>query len=364
MKIVALHQHQTSDWPELGTDALAPGLNVFYGPAASGKTTLADLATHALYGRRFVAPAAADGALAPQGEVVVDDRGWQFRLRRSHDEAAGERLTVSALDQTAVDQYTVRQLVAGLSPALLRPLYAVNFSESPQLEWLTSSAFTHEFRAARWRLKWAPHTIQAELRPVYARVRALEAEMAALVQGLSSEAARNAALERRRARARKRRASYFLSQLTGGELVELQLGAPHREPRVLTLLGESLAVDSLWSTQRDQVYLSRCLALVAALGRRGVRLPLVLDEPFTRLDARASAALVKVLDEFAAHGYQVLVFTAQQEATERSAELGACVQEMDTLRGIRAAAAGPKVETPPPRVRRRVRPHREQREAG
>ena len=44
MQIDALSLHSTSGWPELGTDALAPGLNVFHGPSASGKTTVADLA--------------------------------------------------------------------------------------------------------------------------------------------------------------------------------------------------------------------------------------------------------------------------------------------------------------------------------
>ena len=115
MKIATLAIHATNGWPELGTDALAPGLNVFHGPSSSGKTTLADLATHALYGRRF-ASGLPDGehTATPHGEVVVDNRGKNYRLRRSHDAAAGERLTVAALDQSAVDQETVRKLVACL----------------------------------------------------------------------------------------------------------------------------------------------------------------------------------------------------------------------------------------------------------
>ena len=126
MRIAALALHATTGWPELGTDALAPGLNLFHGPAVSGKTTVADLVTHALYGRRFVAPPSAEGLAAPQGEVIVEDRGRQFRLRRSHDETTGERLSVAALDHAAVDHDTVRQLVADLSPLLLRPLLAVS----------------------------------------------------------------------------------------------------------------------------------------------------------------------------------------------------------------------------------------------
>jgi recombinational DNA repair ATPase RecF len=365
MRIAALALHANDGWPELGTDALAPGLNVFHGPAASGKTTVADLVTHVLYGRRFVAPPSAESFAAPQGEVIVEDRDRQFRLRRSHDETAGERLTVAALDRVAVDQDTVRQLVACLSPSLLRPLFAVSFRETPRLDWLMSPEFSHEFRTALWRLRWAPPTVQAELRPIYARLRALETEVAALVRGLGSDESRAAAAAKTRARTRKHRASHFLAQLTDGELLRLRLGGGS-EARVVTRAGDSLAVESLWSTQRDQVYLSLCLALVSALGRHGARLPLVLDEPFARLDAKSSAALVDVLGHFSARGHQVLVFTAQQEATERCAALGATVHEMQALRGECVVEAKPQAaEVATRRVRRRARSTREQqREAG
>lgn len=367
MKISALALHATSAGPELGTDALAPGLNVFYGPAGTGKTTVADLVTHAIYGRRIVSEPSAGEAFAPQGEIVVEDRGRQFRLRRSRDEAAGDRLTVAALDHSAVDQDTVQQLVACLSPLLLRPLFAVSFHESPRLESLLSPEFSREFRAALWRLKWAPPTVQAELRPIYARLRALETEVAKLVRGLGSEESRAAAEGKTRSRTRKRRASHFLAQLTDGELLELRLGdGDQRETRVVTWDGDSLAVESLWSTQRDQVYLSLCLALVSRLGRLGARLPLVLDEPFARLDARSSAALVEALDEFSGRGHQVLVFTAEREAVERFAALGAAVHEMQSLHRECAVEAKTQAEdAPAPRIRRRVRPTRmERREAG
>jgi energy-coupling factor transporter ATP-binding protein EcfA2 len=366
MRIATLALHANHDWPELGTDALAPGLNVIHGPSASGKTTLADLVTHALYGRRFVAAATAEQAVAPQGEIVLENRGRQFRLRRSHDEAAGERLTVAALDHSAVDEDTVRQLVACLSPSLLRPLCAVSFRETPRLDWLLSPEFSHEFRAALWRLKWAPPTVQAELRPLYARLRALETEVATLVRGLGSDESRAAAANQTRARTRNRRASHFLARLTEGELVRLQLGDATGVAQVVTKSGDLLSVDALWSTQRDQVYLSLCLALISALGRHGARLPLVLDEPFARMDARSSAAMVDVLHAFAARGQQVLVFTAEREAAERCASLGANVVDMQSLRSEHMANNMPQAaEVATRQVRRRVKPTRlKHREAG
>lgn len=372
MRIAEISLHSASDWPDVGTDALSPGLNVFHGPSASGKSTVADLVTHTIYGRRSI-PESAQAA-APQGEVIVEHRDRRYRLRRSHDETAGERLTVAALDQSPVDQDTVRQLVACLSPALLRPLFAVSFRESPRLDWLLSAEFSRDFRAALWQLKWAPPTVEPELQPIYARLRALETQVQSLARGLQSHAQLAAAEAKTRVRTRGRRASHFLALLTDGELLRLRLGENGRA-RVITRDGDMLAVESLWSTQRDLVYLSLCFALVSSLRRHGVRLPIVLDEPFVRLDARTAAALVDVLDVLASRGHQVLVFTGRQEVVERFAEIGVLVREMSQLHGHHPlASAKPQAEAeagqqvhhaPVRRLRRRVKTTRvERREAG
>lgn len=372
MRIAALSLHATSDWPEMGTDALTPGLHVFHGPSASGKSTVADLATHAIYGRRLVPEAAQ--ATAPEGEVIVEHRNRRYRLRRSHDETAGERLTVSALDQSAVDQDTVRQLVACLSPALLRPLFAMSFREPARLDWVLSGEFAQEFRAALWQLKWAPPTVEAELRPLYARLRALETQVGELVRRMDGPLESEAKAIRARTCTRARRASHFLALLTDGELVRLRLGRGGKAC-VITHDGNALAVESLWSTQKDLIYMSLCFALISSLRRHGVRLPVVLDEPFARLDARTAAALVDVLDGLATRGHQVLVFTGRQEAARRFAEIGARVHEMAELQGVRpVTAAQPQAvvesvpeerDMPVRRLRRRVKTTRvERREAG
>jgi energy-coupling factor transporter ATP-binding protein EcfA2 len=371
MKITSLALHSKDGWPTLDTDVLAAGLNVFHGPSASGKSTLADLATHSIYGRRFAAEHAHE--TAPEGDVIVEHRGRKLRLRRSHDESAGERLTVSALDRSPVDQDTVRQLVACLSPTLLRPLFAVDFRESPRLDWLLSPKFAQEFRDALWQLKWAPPTVETNLRPIYARMRSLESKVSKLARGLETPAEQAAAVAENQVRTHRYRASHFLALLTDGELVQLRLGHSGRA-QVISRHGDSLAVESLWSTQRDLVYLSLCFALSSSLRRHGVRLPLVLDEPFARLDARTSAALVDVLDTLTTRGHQVLVFTGRREVVRRFAEIGAVVRELAELRGVRAvAAAKPQAEVaseretepaPVQRLRRVKRTRTKHREAG
>jgi hypothetical protein len=127
-------------------------------------------------------------------------------------------------------------------------------------------------------------------------------------------------------------ASDFLAQLTNGEIRRLMLFNQGRNAVVVNQQGETVALDLLTAAQRDQVYLSLCFALLTSASRNGVWLPLVLDEPFTRLDARATAALAAVLEAFSRQGHQILVFTQQTEAAGRLASVGAEMCDMMDLR--------------------------------
>jgi uncharacterized protein YhaN len=131
------------------------------------------------------------------------------------------------------------------------------------------------------------------------------------------------------------RASDFLAKLTDGRLVRLQLVEQGRGVNVWTRDGTVLSLESLSAAERDQVYLSFSLALVAAVELQSVRLPMLLDEPFLRLDAPATAALAAVLDDFGRHGQQLLVFTGQREAADRLASLGAPVFDIQDLRQLK-----------------------------
>jgi hypothetical protein len=127
-------------------------------------------------------------------------------------------------------------------------------------------------------------------------------------------------------------ASDFLAQLTNGEIRRLMLFNQGRNAVAVDQRGETVALDLLTGAQRDQVYLSLCLALLTAASRHGVWLPLVLDDPFERLDARATAALAAVLEGFSRQGHQVLLFTQRKDAAERLAAVGAEMCDMLELR--------------------------------
>jgi DNA repair exonuclease SbcCD ATPase subunit len=127
-------------------------------------------------------------------------------------------------------------------------------------------------------------------------------------------------------------ASDYLAQLTSGDLRRVMLFNQGRNAVVVDGRGESIALDLLSGAQRDQVYLSVCLSLLTAASRHGVWLPLVLDDPFERLDSRATAAMAAVLEGFARQGHQVVLFTQRTDAAERLAAVGAEMRDMIDLR--------------------------------
>ena len=131
MRITALALDANRGWPGLRSETLAPGLNVFHGPAGSGKTTLVDLIAHALFGRRLCDARGAAPTRSAEGELLVESGGRDFRLRRYFDATGQDRLTVAAIDGSDVDRSTVRQFLGGLSPAMAAPVFVPSaFGES------------------------------------------------------------------------------------------------------------------------------------------------------------------------------------------------------------------------------------------
>jgi len=625
MRIAAINQHGVAGWPTLELDSISAGLNTIYGPARTGKTAMADLVGHALFGKAPATVSVAGLGIVPTGDIIVESDAGRYRVRRQLDDSGHTRLTVAALDESPVDRTTVRRLVGGLSPTVLGALCAVSFQQPLDVSRLLSAEFASGWQKlfggavatntrriselasrrdtlaqelesrisserllskeldTRWResdqlvrqgdqesthldhrlkaveaslaetdarlryrrlelnveLQWHANELQdipednsheqvTRLRAVLAELAQREAtvrgrlaqvestpnsinalneqrtwlavarqlaadlggEVSRLARATASQqcvcrdahprlrpiaetiqrqlgvleklfdeqhqstrsrehahelehlvrsqaelrrhldhlinrsqtqiAARRGAasaslagghdngvtacfsaadaeqlesrrleLEQERFRLEERlrsherklrevrserevldrqrasllsarsidhvqrelatvqqkleqaahgeqqagegavsgegsaRASDFLAQLTDGRLVQLVLIDGGRRACVLSHAGVTAPVDSLSPAERGQVYLSLCLALLSAASRQSVWLPLVLDEPFTRLDARGTAALAAVLSDFCRQGHQVIVFTGEQAGTERMAAVGA-----------------------------------------
>ncbi len=77
------------------------------------------------------------------------------------------------------------------------------------------------------------------------------------------------------------------------------------ELRIDDLDGRSLRVEMLSSGTREQLFLALRLALADAFARRGIELPLVLDDVLVNFDVIRSRAAALVLRDFAKRGHQV-----------------------------------------------------------
>jgi hypothetical protein len=156
MKVTQIRLAGQAAWPHLTLSALTPELNVLYGPAHSGKSTVAHLAAHLLYGktdgawRRELRTSGVQQSTPPmcEGSIDVDGLQGHFVLRRHRDGSPHGRLTVAASNGAAVDSRTIRTLLGGLSPTLAAELYAIDFAEAPQARTLLDGEFARQFTLA------------------------------------------------------------------------------------------------------------------------------------------------------------------------------------------------------------------------
>jgi uncharacterized protein YhaN len=111
-------------------------------------------------------------------------------------------------------------------------------------------------------------------------------------------------------------ASRYFATLTEGQYVRIWTPLTDMSLRVDLATGESLALDVLSSGTREAVFLSLRLALVADFTRRGIMLPLILDDVLVNFDRRRAHAAAQVLCDFAQHGHQVLLFTCHEHIVE------------------------------------------------
>ncbi len=107
-------------------------------------------------------------------------------------------------------------------------------------------------------------------------------------------------------------ASIYLSRLTDNKYTRIWTPLGKNELRVDNAEGQPMSLDVLSRGTREAIFLSLRLALVAAYGRRGVNLPMILDDVLVNLDAKRAEATVKLLCDFAKEGRQLLFFTCHE----------------------------------------------------
>jgi energy-coupling factor transporter ATP-binding protein EcfA2 len=150
MRIAQLSLAGRGAWPDLHIEQLQPQLNVFFGKPGAGKSTIAQLANHLLYGKAQSTWRQQFGLTVPllEGHLVVDSSLGSFALRRHLNADRTSRLTVAGIGNSSVDSHTVQKLLGELSPHVLAQLMAVDFAEAPSVEWLLSKDFSQELAKA------------------------------------------------------------------------------------------------------------------------------------------------------------------------------------------------------------------------
>jgi uncharacterized protein YhaN len=118
-----------------------------------------------------------------------------------------------------------------------------------------------------------------------------------------------------------REASKYMSQLTAGKYTRIWTPLANDILLVDTPEGKSLPVEVLSRGTREQLFVSLRLALVSAYARRGIHLPMILDDVFVNFDAGRTKTAVSVLRDFAKQGHQLLVFTCHEHVWRMFADV-------------------------------------------
>ena len=201
------------------------------------------------------------------------------------------------------------------------------------------------------------NAVEQRLNDALERWRAL-AVTGSVLQSLKEE------YERNRQPEALQEASEYLRRLTGGRYS--RVWTPWGEDVLLVddEASQSLGVERLSRGTREQLFLSLRLAIASLYARRGVAMPLVLDDVLVNFDAERSGRAAEVLRDFAAAGHQLLVFTCHEHIARLFKSLDVSVRRLPS-RGDASESLDlpeptePQVELPPaepaPPKKRRAR---------
>jgi hypothetical protein len=153
-------------------------------------------------------------------------------------------------------------------------------------------------------------------------------------------------------------ASGYLQRMTEGRYARVWTPLGEDTLLVEDQQGISRPVEQLSRGTREQLFLSLRLALANCYARRGVQMPIILDDVLVNFDGRRAKAAATVLRDFAAAGHQVLVFTCHEHIMKLFQSLRVPVINLpDREEPAAAVIEAPKAE--PPKRKRKAKPQPE-----
>lgn len=123
-----------------------------------------------------------------------------------------------------------------------------------------------------------------------------------------------------------REASGFLAQLTDGKYTRIWTPLGTNCLNIDASEGGSLRLEVLSRGTREAVFIALRLSLAAAYSRRGVMLPLVLDDVLVNFDRTRALHAARTLQTFAELGHQVMMFTCHEHIADIFHEIGSEVR--------------------------------------
>lgn len=123
-------------------------------------------------------------------------------------------------------------------------------------------------------------------------------------------------------------ATRYMERLTGGRYNRVWTPLANDILLVDNQDGQSMPVESLSRGTREQLFLSVRLAIVAMFARRGIGLPMILDDVLVNFDVGRARTAAEVLCEFAKEGHQLLVFTCHEHVWDMFKSLNADVRRL------------------------------------
>jgi uncharacterized protein YhaN len=147
-------------------------------------------------------------------------------------------------------------------------------------------------------------------------------------------------------------ASGYFTQMTGGRYRRVWTPLSDDVLVVDDAQGKPCSVELLSRGVREQLFLCLRLALATCYARRGIALPMILDDVLVNFDGQRAKAAVDVLHGLATGGHQLLVFTCH----EHIAKLFQAIQV--EVHDLAVGSAAPLVIAPPPRPPAKARKKR------
>lgn len=146
LRILELDISGEGSWPDLHVQNLSPQLNVFFGAPRTGKSSIAALMAHLMYGKNASSwrQQFAQAVSNAEGSLHLDGPRGNFVLRRQNDGNKQSRLTISSGQGDTADGQTIQGMLSGLSPQLAAKIFAVDFSESPRADWLLKETISRD----------------------------------------------------------------------------------------------------------------------------------------------------------------------------------------------------------------------------